>query len=255
MADNIAFEIRLRDLTPEATSLSDLAKLLNDADKALRALVETVELVEESDLVVGLVDIVRGSNVLRFGSPQVERAQTMWRVLTDAVAEDKAHTLPEPTKAFVESMVAVARKRNTAVELADAPLVAPRVVIDPLKDLTLRVPTVVGETDIYGVVSRIGGADPKIRITLDEGYPISCSTTHQLARQLGSRLYERVGLRGTAIWNTSDWSIQSFRVTEILEYQDTPLREAIAELATASGPSAWADETDIEQAIAKLRQE
>lgn len=255
MKQQIAFEIRLRELTPETTPLGDLAKLLSDADKAIRALVETTELVEESDLVVGLVNIERGSNVLQFGSTEVDRAQRIWHILTDAVAGNRVYSLPEPTKDFIECIVQIARRRKTAVELADAPFEEPRAVIDPLADLKLKVPVVTGETDIYGIVNRIGGVEPKIRLALDEGYLLSCTTTHELARQLGSRLYYRVGLRGTATWNTVDWSIQGFKVTEILSFEEIPLTDAVSELAKASGPTAWADEPDIKLAIDRLRQE
>lgn len=82
-------------------------------------------------------------------------------MFTEAVAQDRAYSLPEPTRDVVESILHLARKRKTAIELADAPRQDPLCVLDPLSDLKLKVPVVTGETDIYGVVNRVGGSNPK----------------------------------------------------------------------------------------------
>lgn len=247
----IAFEIRLPNLTPETTSIGELAALLERIDQAFKALLRPDQ---AKDLVIGLTGIRRSSNILQFVATKPDLAKSAYSRFTDSIRSGTVTKLPEPARKTVEYLASFSAKRETPIELAPDTHAPPTAVITPETEFDLRVPVVRGETDIYGVVLRVGGKEPAVRLALDTGEEISCETSHQLAKDLGHRLYERVGLRGVATWDTSDWSLKSFKALEILQYTDTPIKKAFAYLAKASGPDAWADE-DPDLAIAKLREE
>lgn len=82
---------------------------------------------------------------------------------------------------------------------------------------------VVRETTIfYGVLIRIGGyARPRAYIQFLDGQKLSCSVASRtLAIQLAARLYQSIGVRGTATYDEESKTLSSFHIEELLAYRD-----------------------------------
>jgi hypothetical protein len=92
-----------------------------------------------------------------------------------------------------------------------------------------------GATTIFGKVLNVGGSDPKVRIILPNNSKISCDTSEEIAKKLGSHLYEWVGLDGEAKWNTSDYSLVSFKINSLNEYIDTNVETAFSQISQTFG--------------------
>jgi hypothetical protein len=78
--------------------------------------------------------------------------------------------------------------------------------------------------------------------------------TKALAQELGRRIYQWVGLTGTARWSIADYSLQEFSVDRITEYEDLSLANAMSELGRVIGRY-FDDVEDVETYVAEIRGE
>lgn len=252
------FEVRIRgeNVSPETLSASVLADLLPEIEKAIRAVARQQRpTFGDEDFVLGLVGVRRGSSILAFSSSKVEEAEAAFQGYTEALAKFDVTALPPEARSAALSTSEFAKRKNVAIEFS-RPYAPPIARITPESELTFVTPHVQGETTIYGIVERVGGKEPKIRLAVDGGKTIACSASRQLVKQVGNHLYERVGIRGIAKWDSADWSIVDFFAQELIDFIDTPLDEAIAMLAQASGPSAWpGDDEDTAETLRAIRGE
>lgn len=88
-------------------------------------------------------------------------------------------------------------------------------------------------TTVYGKLIQVGGKR-EMNIHLESiftGKKIICNIrTIEQARELGSRIYEVVGLRGIATVSITNKEIEEFEVTEILPYRESEIENNLAEL-------------------------
>ena len=93
-----------------------------------------------------------------------------------------------------------------------------------------------GETTIYGKVESVGGANtPVVWLRQSDGSRVSIDISHEQAPMFGERIYSWLGLRGYAQWENKDGSLQSFKLIEILDYEDKPLTKAFDQLTKNIG--------------------
>lgn len=250
----IVFELSLHgdDIFPETTPLSDLVDFLSSIERAIKALSRTGE--SDEELVIGLVGVERSSNILRFTSNRPPEARQAWGTIVGALAMKDIEQLPSQARGLIETSVSYAKKRNADVGFITVPGEPPAVRIKPDTEFQAHETKIKGKTVLYGLVTRVGGKEPRVGLSLDDGTFLACKISRQLAKQLGSRLYERVALSGLAEWDTSDLSITGFEVHDLIEYTPVPITEALDSLVLAAGNQAWADVKDVVKEIQELRQ-
>ncbi|MDQ7850933.1 MAG: hypothetical protein RB148_11740 [Armatimonadota bacterium] len=237
------FELRIDGpgVYPETVPLHHLVDLLTNVETLVRELVGDDA---KEDLMLSLPAVETGSSRYKIWSNYPEETRAALREVERALAVGHTEDLPERVQKSVSRIAAVGRQLNRAtVELYPDPSnrkIVARIL--PAEDEPESEPTkVTGRTTIYGRLVRVGGVEPRARLELTTGEVISCKVSQSLARALGSRLYERVGVVGVATWDASDWHLLSFTVEELLPYQEVPLKVAFQELADAAGPEAWTD--------------
>lgn len=246
--------IRGADFTPANTPIADLFHVLSETEKAIRSLALAAR-PGQSDLVLNLLSISFGSNVCTVTSNRPAEAREAFERWSGALRDRHFDRLPSPARESALALKTFAEKRGASVGFArDRNDEASIAWVTPDTPISLLNPTVYGETTVFGEIIRVGGREPKIGLTTSNGF-LTCEADRSIARLLGGRLYEVVGLEGTAQWDPADWSIRSFRVSRVLDYVPTPILEAITLLAEAAGPDAWADEDDIVAAIREYRGE
>jgi len=69
-----------------------------------------------------------------------------------------------------------------------------------------------GETTLYGQVEKIESSPPKIWLMLNDNETIMCEINESFAIELANYLYQRVSVFGQAKWNSSNYSIESFKI-------------------------------------------
>jgi hypothetical protein len=210
---------------------------------------------DPAHFIVGLVQIEKGSARLAFSSSQKSLAKDSFEEVSTAVAQKKVYKLPSEAAEEVNKIVDFSKRRGCVVEFRPDVQKAPTAFIHP--DTDFGVPekqTIASDSVAFGKLERIGGARPMARIRISEHEAISCSLSFDLAKSLAAKLYEHVGLTGRATWNTETWSLISFDVHSITQYEGGSIKEAFRELADAAG-DAWTDIEDVKGYIRSLRED
>ena len=92
-----------------------------------------------------------------------------------------------------------------------------------------------GETFLYGTIIRVGGKNPTVTILCSDESHLTCDVSIKIAKELAKRLYEYVGLRGVAKWIGRDLGIDTFRVVEVLPFEEKSLTSSFQELKKLLG--------------------
>ena len=101
----------------------------------------------------------------------------------------------------------------------------------PKTEITIKKPIILKEqTTIFGTLIDAGGDNPNVHLRISDEQVLIFSTTHSYAKELATKLYERVALKGVAKWNADTLRIEDFKLTEILEYGQGKTSKAINDL-------------------------
>lgn len=101
----------------------------------------------------------------------------------------------------------------------------------PTTEITKKKPTILKEQiTIFGKLIDSGGDNPNVHIRINDEQVLIFSTSHSYAKELATKLYERVALKGIAKWNAETLKIEDFKLTEILEYGQGKTSKAIKDL-------------------------
>jgi hypothetical protein len=249
-------EIRFKEgkIEPKDISVSELLDALKAIEKAIAAFVlrEHPE-VKSEELFVGLIGVSKGSASYRFAPSRLEYSLPASRSVFGATARNELATIPRESAEAMLQVSRFAQKRNCVTEFTVLENGGSEVVeLMPTTILSLpKSKPIEGTTTMYAYVERVGGVTPIVSIRIGNSR-LSSETTAAIAKELGRRLYEWVGLRGTARWDAETYNLKDFIIKEVTEYQDTPMTEAIAELRGLIGKY-WQDVDDVVRELADIR--
>lgn len=106
---------------------------------------------------------------------------------------------------------------------------------NPTTEISLdKVKYIKGETTIHGTLIDIGGENPNIHIKVNDDYTLIFDSTVEISKALSPKLYERVGLKGTAKWDALTFHVIDFKLAEVLDYEQGSISNAFAELRNIS---------------------
>lgn len=235
-------------LTPQRVELGDLLALLHGLRNAI-LLNAGIEDLERPPVGVSLVALETGSVV------PVLRPATSLERSTDEVLEAIEKRAPgllnRPAALAAHKAFEVARERRWVVHLGGR---GRSVTVSELEPFPAPEPEpepafVRGTTTLYGKCVMVGGPrTPRVKMTLLQGGSVELRASHDIARQLGQRIFEVVGIRGEATWNAETWRIVEFTPFEVLDYEQAPVEKAFAELREVIG-----DAFDTDAAIDRMR--
>ncbi len=254
------FEIRItgENILPSNFRSKDLAEVITAVEEALVALVvNDYADFDKEDVAVGLTDVREGSVVLHFSSPLRGVVLPAYTQTTEAIRSGVYDGLPTQTVSSIKKMTRFSRRRNCALEFKSATSATRETVatITPETQI-INQPYLLGATTIYGKVMRVGGkGDPGVM--LDTGSEIiNCKIDRKLAlslaKEFGHRLYQWVGVYGSAKWNPANYLTEAFTIERIIEYEDGSLADAFAALSVAVGDS-FKKIDDVDRYVASLR--
>ncbi|MBF0515492.1 MAG: hypothetical protein HQK97_00035 [Nitrospirae bacterium] len=258
-------EIRFlgENVLPKTISAKDLAEIISKVAESLTAIISKDNAgINLEDIVIGLVNIERGSTILTFDSSREDLALNAFIELSDAIATGDYFKIPSNSVEGVKFIYNFTKKRDCVAEFrtqsdSEKPLalISPQTeIIFPTVSLPVCHPVghLSGKTVIYGKIMRVGGKSPKIGIELIDNRTIYCDVSESMAKIIACRLYYWVGLSGTAKWNADDYSIQSFTIEEIIEYADTPINESISKLSSVA-EKYFQNDIDVDKIISEMR--
>lgn len=262
MADHYVIEVRLigEHLMPERISARDTGALIAAVEQMIASVVarDNPALgIDESEVVVGLAAVQAGSYVLQFQTPYVTEAASAWAKIGSAISQGAA-SLPVKSVDSLKTIRKATRKYNAVTEFWEYNGASTKLAtIDAHTPIQVETATLKSRTTLYGRITRVGGEDPpRARLRLIDGQIMICNITRRdtlrIARQLGARLYEMVGVRGTAQWDIRDLSLQYFVIEELTPYESTSLNKALDTLAELAAHH-YETVPDIEALVSDLR--
>jgi hypothetical protein len=247
------------DVSPDTVRASDLAEFLVHFEKAVLETVlarkDITPEVAEHELIISLVAIEQGSDALTF--VLTGEAMSGVSLLSQAhlshdysgispKAQDALHRISTQASKNSWNVEFVKDERHNIQETIiseDDPVPPPNIV------------TAQGDTTIYGRLMRVGGVSPRAMLAMPDGSYLYIDLTETMAVTLASkeRLYQDVGIEGTATWRVDTWELMHFKAKRITDYQPhkNNLVRSFESLAEVAGDR-WKD-IDIEQFIAEMR--
>lgn len=240
MAHDVTVEILLtgEGMSPGKVRSKEIAEVIDSVEEMIASMVihDHPELKKES-IIIGLKSIRPGSIGLEFSPNLIELTLPATRRITKSITENDFGALPSNAINSLRKLSAFTRRYKCNAEfftqngsLEALAIITPETKIPDIYPLS-------GETTIYGEITRVGGAEPKIQFKTLDNKIIYCSTSREIAKKAGVKLYTKVGLYGLAEWNSESFEIENFNVIDISDYEEVPLSEAFDELANLIGDS------------------
>jgi hypothetical protein len=241
-------------VSPDTVSAGELAALLRELETAFQ---ETAKGTQRKELpegaLVSLVKIERGSSALTFAiDEQIADAVVH---ISRSIVNNQVNALPPKAWGALREVWRQAAQGHRKIEFRQTNGVpVEHAVISEereIPEVTLR--TVQGSTAIFGHCVRVGGAEPKGVVVLQDNSRLVVDLEDtEAAKKLAAHLYEDVSLEGIATWDSRTWEFIDFRVTRILDYRPAAAVDAFAELARATG-GRWKG-IDAGKYVSELRQ-
>jgi hypothetical protein len=174
------------------------------------------------------------------------------RRITTSIADNNFGILPSATLHSLRKLSAFTRRHQ-----CNAEFFTQNGQLEPLATLTpeTQIPNVYplsGETSIYGEITCVGGAEPKIQFKTLDNQVIYCTASKATTKKAGTKLYTIVKLYGQAEWNSETFVIENFHVIDISDYERIPSSEAFEELANLIGDS-FDQIEDVDHFISEIR--
>lgn len=237
------------DVSPETVPLGDVATVLRDYERAILGMVEGTE---DSSIQMGLVAVRRGSDrlVIQANSLAFREHQRISR----AIKRQTVSRLPYSTQQHLARISEVLVKQSLNLKLSSPEkggITSQFGKISPIDKAVSETEVRDRTMCLYGTLIQIGGEPCEARLRLDEGNIVRLSVERDVARRLGARIYDEVGVSAFVQIETASGEIQSGKVARLLSYEPTSVSESFQELANC-GAGAW-DGVDARKFVRDLR--
>lgn len=259
MPQHNSIEIRLTGdgMTPRLVRSRDLAQLIEAVEEMIAAEVAASnEDIKKEQIIIGLADVLPGSVTLAFASSTDKLTTPALEKIAHSVKTNDFYALPEDSIQSLKVISKFSQAKKCTAEIfavnGDKKLLA---AITPETRIQDYEP-IKGETIIYGVVTRVGGAkedSPTIQVRTIEGRLLYCAANKKNAKIAAQRLYQQIGLIGIAEWDVKTHEIKAFTVTGFSSYEMTPLSEAVESISQNYGQH-FDEIDDVNEFVRELRE-
>jgi hypothetical protein len=263
MTNQYQIEVKIvgADITPEKISSRDIGELIASVEQMIASVVardNPALQVDERDVVVGLAAIQSGSYVLQFRTVYDTEVAKAYATISQSIVSGNYSKLPRKSIDAIKDIRKISRKYRTSTELWETNGHHTQLAtVSQNTAINLENPFATNRTTLYGTVISVGGEEPpRARLKLLDGTYLYCNITRReqlrIARQLGERLYQRVGVQGVARWDVFDMTIQYFLIERVTEYTRKSMQQAIASLYDIAGKY-YENVGDIDALVADMR--
>jgi hypothetical protein len=238
---SIAIRLTGNAITPERVSAHDAAILIDAVETLIVSVLPSDVL--SSDVLVSLSGVGADGFSLLFSAPAAPGAVAeAFGQVAAILHSGRLEGLPPRAVEALRAALRVTHKHGAGLELIERAGVRDRqraALIDAALLPSRDVPCVRGTVTLYGAVIRVGGEDPpRARLRLLNGAVMTCDLARRkgwaLARDLGARLYQLVGVRGEALTRVSDRALIGFRIDRVLPYAPNAVERALDSIAAQS---------------------
>jgi len=230
---------------PEAIPLGALSRILS-AVHTLATGSEPMEegeevSVGESKLDIQLLDVKRGSAVLRFSGKSPSYVIKNLRDVGAAIRQPERAGENIRILNPLEELSSIARRLGCTILVRETNSGNDDVlaVIEPDSFETISTSIFIhGDTSLTGLVERVGGATVikcGLRVSFQPRMLICRVVNKEVARTLGERVYQEVVVHGTARWIRNTWRLYGFEIKNVEPFLPGSVDDAMKALRNAGG--------------------
>lgn len=239
-------------IKPDSLKASELAELIVAYENSIMSVVaRDNKEINQEEAFISLVEVQEASAHFKFKPKAKGVIFAAALAINAALNSNSLESLPYKSVDSLQKIWNFTKRRNCTAEFTGNNLptakVTPEVEIRINDEFFHK-----GETTLYGVIERVGGAVPKVRVKLDDGAIIYVEVNQVVAKELAHRLYETVGIKGLATWRKEDFTVEDFKIDEVLPFNDTQNADAVHDLKDTVGKY-WDDINDPESFLQELR--
>ncbi|HDD53607.1 MAG TPA: hypothetical protein ENF32_06035 [Thermosulfidibacter takaii] len=250
----LVFELK-GEILPEFVRLKDLAELLANIERLFLPIIyrDYPDLrKKEERVLISLTEVSKGSVKVPLRSPFTSVLLAAYSFLALVIENKDYRRLPPSSMKSLKEIADFSRKYNAqSFIMSDDPQ---RPVVElPSSDQLKDGPIIRGKTTVYGRILRVGGkTKPTLMIETLDGRTFFCDVTQEQARELASRLYKMVSLKGLATWDYHTRKIASFKIEDIKPFGDKKFTVALKEISNQIGHY-FDDVDDVVDFVTRLR--
>ena len=236
------------DKKPTELPIEDLGTLLHLLGKALKAANPSAS--SEYNLKYSLVSLESGSTVLAYSSNNSYIGALQAKELTRQMADPEKRRSVKSYRNFQDKC----NELNTAILFFPGRDEKPALRLVPEKPP--KQATFTGQTTIFGVLERIGGASVVSAHVRQHGMEkiINVTLTRDMATQMAQYLYKDVRIDGEAVWDAESLEIVTFTARGFETFNPIPIKDTLIKLAQLTGLGIWHNTGQtIEEALLDLR--
>lgn len=225
-------------IDPSNVKPSEIAKLIFDFEKALlSSIAATNPEINTEALLFSFQEIDDKSLDLKF-IPKAGAAKNVviatYLSIAASIKDNNFKTLPPNTIIALKDITRFSKKykcsgyfNHNNINVA---------TFTPETEINFeKVDFIKGETTIYGEVIDVGGENPNVHFKINNDYTIIFDATKEISKQLAPKLFEEVGLRGTAKWDAISYQVIDFKISEVIEYEPKHLKKTFNDLRNLLG--------------------
>lgn len=235
-------------VTPETLPIEELGALLQELGKGIRALGAA-----NADFGLALAELHHGSINLAFATDDLDRASAPVLRYATALQKRALAGLPEPTQKSMRHIRNICKKKSMTATLGAMPAPDMVVVVDSHFEFEDDPSRIRGQTTLYGILRRAGGAKPALELHMEGGARVTCEATKEFVLACADRLYSPVGIEGTAWYEPDELKMVRFKAHRLLPYRRAPMSEGLRAIADMAGDTDWTQAANPGQLAKELR--
>lgn len=233
--DDFVFRLYGDHIKPEEFKAREVGKLITQLESAFRYFLLTTEGKQADDFYLSLTQVSDQSLGLRFLPKGWVSFFTAFVTITASINAEDFSSIPTRTIEQFQEIQKLIRAKHCAAEFIYRG--ETYAAFDGFSKIAIPDTNWIrGETILYGEIKKVGGKHPMATIELDTGQVISCHVNRVLAKQLGTRLYGPVAVRGMASWSAADYHLLDFQIEAVMDYAPRSNAAAFADLSREIGP-------------------
>lgn len=241
------------DIAPHNVRASDLADLLKAAETLVwSAVLREHDELTKDDIFLALSEVRNKSLGLRFASPIPQVVVPSFKRLAANIQHQRFDLLGPEAHEALRRITTFTRKNRCKAEFRTASTDDVLATVES----SLVIPAVQRfhmQTTIHGRIVEAGGKSPNVHLETLQGQIVVCSGTQTQVKQLAERLYELVGITGTARSDVVTLELNDFEIHEILPFEATSIVGAVGELEAIAAPHF--DGIDVNEYVRSLRED
>lgn len=224
-------------INPRKVKPSEIATLIQDFEKAILCTIKTTHPIIDTNEVLFTLDEIKDASIGINFMPNTYRIApeiknliiNSYILLSTTVANNDYSQLSNDTIYSLRNILKFTKKyecsasfRHNGESLS---------TITPTTDIKLnKAGLMKGDTTIYGELIDSGGDNPNIHLKINGEYTIIIDTDRQKAKELATKLYDQIGLKGHAKWDILTSKIVEFKLYEVLDYTGGNIKDTFSEL-------------------------